>query len=119
MFEFLSWGHVVVIALAALFIFGPERLPTLAADSARGLKRARAMLDSVRGELSDALGDDFADLRTLDVRRYHPRVLLREQLFAEEANVSTGQFAGSSAAGAPIPARRRDDLPPPFDVDAT
>ena len=28
MFDSIGWGEIVVLALAALFIFGPERLPT-------------------------------------------------------------------------------------------
>jgi hypothetical protein len=29
-FHLLSWGRVLVLTLGALFIFGPERLPTMA-----------------------------------------------------------------------------------------
>ena len=42
MFDSIGWGEIIVLALAALFIFGPERLPDLAKDAASGLKRVRA-----------------------------------------------------------------------------
>ena len=132
MFHFLSWGHVLVLALGALFIFGPERLPTMARDAARGLKRLRVVIESVRAQVGDELGEDFAELRDLDLRRYHPRTFIRDQLFGEDvpsqAHGSTnGTIAGhprsSSSAEARALARgdrgRAHALPPPFDRDAT
>ena len=38
MFDSIGWGEIIVLGLAALFIFGPERLPHLAKDAAAGLK---------------------------------------------------------------------------------
>ena len=80
MFHFLSWGHLLVLALGALFIFGPDRLPTLARDAARGLKRVRTALGDVRAHLDDELGEEFAEIRDLDLRRYRPRTFIRHQL---------------------------------------
>lgn len=113
MLDFLSWGHVVVIALAALFIFGPEKLPTLAQDAARGLKQVRETAGAVRAQMRDELGEDFTELRDLDLRRYRPRTFLRDQLFGEEE---------PAAPARALPDRPRPQvrlLPPPFDVDAT
>ena len=132
MFHFLSWGHVLVLALGALFIFGPERLPTLARDAARGLKRLRVVIESVRAQVGDELGEDFAELRDLDLRRYHPRAFLRDQLFGEDVLSRThGSTNGTiadhprSSPSAEARALARGDrgrahaLPPPFDRDAT
>lgn len=132
MFDFLSWGHLLVIALAALFIFGPERLPTLAADAGRGLRRLRETITAVREQVSAELGEDLPDLRELDVRRYHPRTFLRDQLFGDDGNQAVqvdlaassfpalephqGQRAGGAVPGDRAVAR---EMPPPFDVDAT
>ena len=33
MFENLGWGEIAVLLVLALFVFGPERLPTLAAEA--------------------------------------------------------------------------------------
>ena len=41
MFDSIGWGEIAVLALAALFIFGPDRLPGLAKEAAQGLKRVR------------------------------------------------------------------------------
>jgi sec-independent protein translocase protein TatB len=76
----IGWGEIVVLGLAALFIFGPERLPDLAKDAAGGLERVRGAVAGVRGQLHETLGDDFDHLRDVDLRRYHPRTFLREHL---------------------------------------
>jgi sec-independent protein translocase protein TatB len=83
-FDSIGWGEIVVLALAALFIFGPDRLPGLAKEAASALKHVRSALRDARGQVSDTLGDDFADLRDLDLRKYHPKTLLREQLLKDD-----------------------------------
>jgi sec-independent protein translocase protein TatB len=136
MFSFLSWGHLLVLALGAFFIFGPERLPTLARDAAQGLKRFRAAVSEMRGAIGSEMGEDFAQLRDLDLRRYHPRTFLHEQLFGDEPSGPV-TFMGQPDSSAPgigppgvlgvarpaeLPNQVRQPsrtLPPPFDVDAT
>ena len=119
MFDSIGWGEIVVLALAALFIFGPERLPTLAKDAAAGLKRVREALTGVRAQVDESLGEDLAGLRDLDLRRYHPKTFIRSQLFEDDAPPSATQGSTASAA-VPVVARPRDRaVPPPFDPDAT
>jgi sec-independent protein translocase protein TatB len=81
----IGWGEIVVLALAALFIFGPERLPGLARESATGLKRLRQAMTGVRGQLDETLGADLDALRNLDLRQYQPRELVRRHLLADDA----------------------------------
>jgi sec-independent protein translocase protein TatB len=131
-FDSIGWGEILVVALAALFIFGPERLPTLAKDAAAGLKRVRAAISDIRGQVDDSLGDDFAELRDLDLRRYHPKTFIRDQLFGDEEELpsvvrgsATGSaglndgVAGSRVNGADVARSRDRGTPPPFDYDAT
>ncbi|WP_222265822.1 sec-independent translocase [Modestobacter marinus] len=125
MFDSIGWGEIVVLALAALFIFGPDRLPTLAKDAASGLRKARTAITGVRGQLHDTLGDDFDHLRDLDLRQYHPRTFIRQQLLEDEEPPAR-RAAGSSArtrnaAVRTAEAQRPRDsaVPPPFDADAT
>ena len=113
-FDSIGWGEIVVLALAALFIFGPERLPGLAKDAAAGLKKVRAAITGVREQVNESLGDDLAELRDLDLRKYHPKTFIRSQLLGDDD-------ARRSAGGAPprpprAVARPRDHAtPPPFD----
>jgi sec-independent protein translocase protein TatB len=128
-FDSIGWGEVMVLALAALFIFGPERLPGLAKDAAAGLKKLRAAMTGMREQMNESLGDDLADLRDLDLRKYHPRTFIREQLFADdELPAAIGDGTGSAGLVDAAPgggvlrplARSRDaGTPPPFDPDAT
>jgi sec-independent protein translocase protein TatB len=125
-FDSIGWGEVIVIALAALFIFGPERLPGLAKDAAAGLKKVREAITGMREQMNDSLGDDFAELRDLDLRKYHPRTFIREQLFGDDDQPiglgdGTGSLGLGGATGAVRPAVRSRDAgsPPPFDPDAT
>jgi sec-independent protein translocase protein TatB len=135
-FDSIGWGEIVVVALAALFIFGPERLPNLAKDAAQGLKKVREAIVGVRAQVSETMGDDLAELRDLDLRKYHPKTFIRDQLFGDDdiPPVRTGSATGSAglvkgvngaaANGVPAPgaamARSRDQAtPPPFDPDAT
>ncbi|SOC46789.1 sec-independent protein translocase protein TatB [Blastococcus aggregatus] len=121
MFDSIGWGEIIVLALAALFIFGPERLPHLAKDAAAGLKKARTAITGVRAQVNETLGDDLPELRDLDLRKYHPRTFIRSQLFEDDEPVArSGSTAASAAAAGPRAARPRDRaVPPPFDPDAT
>ena len=120
MFDSIGWGEIIVLALAALFIFGPERLPHLAKDAAAGLKKVRSAITGVRSQVNETLGDDLPELRDLDLRKYHPKTFIRSQLFEDDepGTVHSGSTAASVAAAAV--ARPRDRaVPPPFDPDAT
>ena len=115
MFDSIGWGEIIVLGLAALFIFGPERLPTLAKDAAAGLKRVREAITGMREQVNDSLGDDLGDLRDLDLRKYHPKTFIRTQLLGDD-----DEPAATRVTVAPSAARPRDHAtPPPFDPDAT
>lgn len=119
MFDSIGWGEIVVLALAALFIFGPERLPSLAKDAASGLKKVRSAITGVRQQVNESLGDDLPELRDLDLRKYHPKTFIRSQLFEDDQPETPTARRGSATAAA-APARPRDHAtPPPFDADAT
>ncbi|MGY1661637.1 twin-arginine translocase TatA/TatE family subunit [Geodermatophilus sp. SYSU D00705] len=131
MFDSIGWGEIIVLALAALFIFGPERLPHLAKDAATGLKKVREAITGVRAQVDESLGDDLAKLRDLDLRQYHPKTFIRNQLLADDdaPSVRRGSATGSAGlaragAGATVAGRnavrsRDAATPPPFDPDAT
>jgi sec-independent protein translocase protein TatB len=113
-FDSIGWGEIIVLALAALFIFGPERLPSLAKDAASGLKKARSAITGVRQQVNESLGDDLPELRDLDLRKYHPKTFIRSQLFEDDE-----QPAARPTVTAMPPRPRDHGTPPPFDTDAT
>ncbi|HEX6887223.1 MAG TPA: Sec-independent protein translocase protein TatB [Candidatus Nanopelagicales bacterium] len=73
----IGWGELLLIAVLALLVFGPEKLPKVAADAARTLRQVRRMATEARRDLADAAGlqEDqelaatMRDLRSLDPRR--------------------------------------------------
>ncbi len=117
MFDSIGWGEIIVLALAALFIFGPERLPDLARDAASGLKKVRQALTGVRRQVDETLGDELPELRDLDLRKYHPRTFIRQQLLEDDEEPPPVQSTGATAATVVAPRPRTS--PPPFDIDAT
>jgi len=68
----VGWEHLLVLAVVALFVFGPERLPSLARDAGRVLRQLRQMSDDLR----DEVGPELAGLRSLDPRRIVERYML-------------------------------------------
>jgi sec-independent protein translocase protein TatB len=112
-FDSIGWPEIFVLAVAALFIFGPERLPDLAKEAASGLKRLRTAITGVREQVNESLGEDLPELRDLDLRKYHPRTFIRSQLLDDDP-------PAPKASVTPAVARPRDrSTPPPFDADAT
>jgi sec-independent protein translocase protein TatB len=114
----IGFGEVVVLAVLALFVFGPERLPKVAADAVRTLRGVREMAANARAQLSDVVDPE---LKAIDVKGLDPREFVRRTL-DEPAEPRTGDRRptappatnGSSAAPA-------DRAAPPvaWDPDAT
>lgn len=111
MFSSVGWGEVAVLLCVALFVVGPDRLPALAADLGRGLRRARLALKGVQADLQAELGPEVGDL---DLRALHPRELVRRHLLEDD----DAQESWTAAPG-----RRQHPLgpgePAPWDPDAT
>ena len=101
--------ELVVIALVAILVFGPDKLPELARQAGVLARRARAMANSARDELRDELGPEYADL---ELRDLDPRTIVRKHI--AEAMAEDEQAAAAA---------RTPTLPPgavpPYDGDAT
>ncbi|WP_298331608.1 Sec-independent protein translocase protein TatB [Haloactinopolyspora sp.] len=75
-------GEVFVILVVALFVFGPDRLPTMAKQAASFVRDLRTMVANARRDLSNSVGDlgiDEEDLRTLSELR-NPRSFVRKKV---------------------------------------
>jgi sec-independent protein translocase protein TatB len=78
----LGWGELGALVLLALFVFGPERLPSVAADAGRALRHGRAWLHSLTAELKQDLGPELGDLGA-DLRQLRPTTMAA-QLWEED-----------------------------------
>jgi sec-independent protein translocase protein TatB len=89
-----------VLLVLLLFLFGPDRLPSLAADLGRFLRKARRWLTEVGDELKSELGPEVADL---DLRSLDPREIVRRHLFDEDEDDDGGRRRSVLAPGEPAP----------------
>ena len=68
----------VVLALIALVVLGPERLPKYAADAGRFIRQMRAMATDARREVEESLGPEFKDI---NLEALNPRTMVRKHIF--------------------------------------
>lgn len=75
MFDSIGWGEILVIALAGLFILGPERLPGAAAWLGRTIRQAKEYASGAQSHIRQELGPEFEELRkpVADLRRMRGR----------------------------------------------
>ncbi|GAA2748897.1 Sec-independent protein translocase TatB [Amnibacterium kyonggiense] len=75
-------SKLIFIAVLALFLVGPEKLPDYAARLGRFVRAARGMLDDAKDRVREELGPDFdeEEWRKLDPRQYDPRRIIRDAL---------------------------------------
>jgi sec-independent protein translocase protein TatB len=69
--------ELVVIAIVAVLVFGPDRLPEFARTAGKLLRQVRQMVNNAQNDLRNELGPEFADL---DVRDLNPRSFVRKHL---------------------------------------
>ena len=60
----IGLGEVVIIAIIALLVFGPEKLPKMAADAAKTLRQVRQMASAARKDLLARAHDPAANTDT-------------------------------------------------------
>lgn len=135
----LTLDKLIVIAVIAAIILGPERLPAAAERLAGLVRGVRDLANGAKDRMREEMGPEFdeVDWRRLDPRQYDPRRIVREALLDDApatgakaaASAATGAAMGAAGASAAAgssgrPRRRpttRDPLTDgaPYDVEAT
>lgn len=77
MFFDLGAGELLGLAVLAMFLVGPERLPKLAGDAAKLVKKLRAFANTATAELRENLGPGFEDLQPADL---NPKTFIKKQI---------------------------------------
>lgn len=102
--------ELAVIAVVAVIVFGPDRLPEFARQAGRFVRQLRNLAQNAQTELRRELGPEYADLKLSDL---DPRTAIRKHILEAMADDEL-----------PPAGRRTHDVlaageRPPFDPDAT
>lgn len=132
MFLDLNFTKLLVLGVVALIVFGPDRLPAIAAQAGRALREVRKMLDGAKSELQENLGPEFSNF---DIADLNPRHFVRKHLVDEitgdgvlvnafndvrnAATVRTGNGNGNASTGGLTALSLTPGERPPFDDEAT
>jgi sec-independent protein translocase protein TatB len=112
-FDSLGWGEVLVLLVLGLFVFGPDRLPGMAAEAGRTLRQVRRYVQGMTDDLTNELGPELGDV---DLASLHPRTFVQKHLFSDDDDdLDPAVNRPRSRAGAPLAA----DEPAPWDPETT
>jgi sec-independent protein translocase protein TatB len=113
----LSITKLLVLAVLALLIFGPDQLPKVAAQAGRALRDLRRLADVAKADLKEGLGPEFADF---DMNDLNPRNFVRKHLLDD---LDLGFGSGGEPGSSPPPEAAASTLAagesPPYDAEAT
>ena len=122
----LTFDKLLIIAVIAVFLIGPDRLPGYAAQLARLVKSLRDMADGAKERMREEMGPEFdeVDWKKLDPRQYDPRRIIREALVDEVAPAAgeAGRRPRSRTSSRPTTSGSASSArrgPAPFDAEAT
>ncbi|MBK9698471.1 MAG: Sec-independent protein translocase subunit TatB [Propionibacteriaceae bacterium] len=110
-------SEIVVLAVLAVIIFGPEKLPDLARKAARVIQYLRGIANDARGQLRAELGPEYADISLSDLnpRNLGQRLLGEEttQDLREAAKLlpTASELVGASSAAVAAPAATASPQP--------
>lgn len=117
MFFGIDMEKIVIIAVVAALLLGPEKLPHYAELLAKFTVRARDWLNGARSRVRDEMGEDFDEIewRKLDPRQYDPRRIIRDALLEDSP---AAPAATSTPVAAPVGSASTSavDVPSPADT---
>ena len=95
--------ELLVLAVLAVILFGPEKLPEFARKAARVINYVRNVAGSAQQQLKDELGPEFSDV---DVRDLNPKTFIQKHLLDDveplvddvKKELTDGTSAGRTAA---------------------
>jgi sec-independent protein translocase protein TatB len=111
----LGWAEFMVLAVAGLLIFGPDRLPRAIRDFSKMLRELRTMARGAATDLRAELGPEMADI---DLRSLHPRRFVEDALFGEDEDANIDSSTTSEGIRQTAVALAENERPP-YDADAT
>lgn len=107
--------EAMVIALVAVVVFGPDRLPELARQAARFVRQARNLAQNAQTQLRDELGPEYSDLRLADL---DPRQAIRKHILEAMDDIDNLDDLDAPETVPAAAVLGRDERPP-YDDEAT
>ena len=107
----LSLPKLLVLAVIALVVFGPDKLPTIASQVGRALRDLRRIAEGAKSDLREGLGPEFADFEIEDL---NPKRFVHKHL-SGDLTADQGAQQQPAANGTPLTPGER----PPSDPNAT
>ena len=76
MFDF-GFGEMIGLVVLALILVGPERMPRVASDLAKMIRKVRSMTNTATAEIRENLGPGFEDLKPADL---NPKTFIKRHV---------------------------------------
>ena len=114
----LNISKLLILAVLALIIFGPNELPKMAKQAGQALRDLRKIAEGAKNDLREGLGLEFADFEIEDL---NPKRFVAKHLF-DDVNGNSGARDHPAAAATPNRGNATPLAPgerPPYDIDAT
>ena len=86
----LSLSKLLILAVIALIIFGPNELPKIASQAGRALRDLRKIAEGAKNDLREGLGPEFADFEIEDL---NPKRFVARHFF-DDLNGDNGPAEG-------------------------
>jgi sec-independent protein translocase protein TatB len=109
----LSLPKLLILAVLALVVFGPNELPKMAAHTGRVLRELRRIAEGAKADLREGLGPEFSDF---DIDDLNPRRFVQKHLFSDLNGPGLDEAEASDTGSA---AALRAGEEPAFDSEAT
>jgi sec-independent protein translocase protein TatB len=112
----ITTPEFLALAVLALLVLGPDKLPRFAADAGRFVRTLRRMAFEARSDVRDALGPEFRDISLSDLE---PRRFVRRHVFDGDDDYGLDDYGlddnGDEGRKPPVRPGER----PPYDTEAT
>jgi sec-independent protein translocase protein TatB len=73
----IGGGEFIAMALLAVVLVGPDKLPQFSADSARFIRKIRDLAQGATKDLRENLGPGYEDLKVADL---HPKTFIKKHI---------------------------------------
>jgi sec-independent protein translocase protein TatB len=72
-----GFGEVIGLVVLALILVGPDRMPRVASDLAKMIRKVRSMTNTATAEIRENLGPGFEDLKPADL---NPKTFIKRHV---------------------------------------